>query len=346
MRDESVQAALKAHPLADLAWLKRRREKIIEPDLAIVDPHHHLWDRPGNRYLFEEAFDDFAPGHQVIATVHVEGRYMYRTTGPDEFKSLGETEFINGVASRSATGLSGPLKMCAGIVGPVDLLLGERVEPILAAHLAAGDGRFRGVRPTILWHENSEVLAVKNPRGVLSRSEAAAALRCVSKLGLSLDIWAFFTQMDEVLEVCREHPDLIVVINHFGGPLGIGPYAGRPDESFEDWREAMRRVATCENAVIKLGGLGMRYAGFEFNTLTDPPSSDLLAQSWRPYIEECIGLFGPQRCMFESNFPVDRGMYSYEILWNAFKKVTSNLSTSERARLFRETAAQVYRLSI
>jgi L-fuconolactonase len=345
MPDESIQAALKAHPVADLAWLARRKEEIVEPALPIIDPHHHLWDHPGDRYLLDEALQDFTSGHNVVATVHLQCRSMYRASGPEEFKPVGETEFINGIAAQSASGLYGPTKVCAGIVGTVDLLLGNRVEPVLESHLAAGGDRFRGVRPTIVWHESKEVLPAGNVPNVLSRPEAMAAVKSISKFGLSLDLWAFFTQLDEVAQVCRDNPDLTVVVNHAGGPLGIGPYADRREDVFVEWRKNLEIVSRCENAVIKLGGLAMRYGGFAFNELPEPPSSDVLVENWKRYFDVCIELFGPQRCMFESNFPVDRGMCSYQVLWNAFKKMTKHFSETERRYLFSGTAARVYRLA-
>jgi len=346
MSDDSIRAAIKAHLGVNLEWLAKRREDIVEADLKIVDPHHHVWDMPGNRYLFDEALADFQSGHNVVSTVHIQCHSMYRAEGPEEMKPVGETEFVNGVAAQSASGEYGPTRVCAGIVGTTDLMLGDRVQPVLEAHIQAGGGRFRGIRPTAAWHESPQVRALNIPPHILMQEQARAAIRCVDKLHLSLDLWVFFTQLDEVLDVCREFPNLRVIINHVGGPVGIGPYVDQKEAVFNEWRSKIRALAEHPNTVIKLGGLAMRYAGFNFNQLPEPPSSDLLAEKWNPYIAVCIEEFGPQRCMFESNFPVDRGMCNYHVLWNAYKKMTRSYSTEEREYLFSKTAADIYQLAI
>lgn len=344
--DDPIRAALKAHIKVNLEWLATQREEIVEPELKIVDPHHHILDLPGNRYLFDDLLGDIKSGHQVVATVHVQAHAMYRADAPEEFKPVGETEFINGMAAQSASGDYGPARLCAGIVATTDLMLGGRVEPVLEAHARAGGERLRGIRPTTAWHESTQVRALDIQPHILMQKEAREAIACIGRHGLSLDLWLFFTQLGEAREVCRAFPELPVVINHVGGLIGIGPYADRREEVFREWRRAVRELADCPNAVIKLGGLGMRYAGFQFNQLPAPPSSDLMAETWRPYIDECIQSFGPARCMFESNFPVDRAMYNYHVLWNAFKKLASGYSADEKADLFHRTASRVYRLDI
>ena len=292
MSDDSIRAAIKAHLGVNLAWLATRKEPIVEPELKIVDPHHHVWDMSGNRYLFDEVSADFQSGHNVCASVHVQCHSMYRADGPEEMKPVGETEFINGVAAQSASGEYGPTRVCAGIVGTTDLMLGARVEPVLEAHVRAGGGRFRGIRPTLAWHESSQVRALDIQPHILVQKQAQDAIGCIDKLKLSLDVWVFFTQLDEVLEVCRSHPSLKVIVNHAGGPVGIGPYAGQREAVFAVWRSKIAALAQCPNAVIKLGGLAMRYGGFDFNKLPAPPSSDLLVEKWTPYIEACIESFG------------------------------------------------------
>jgi len=327
-------------------WLDSQKEVIIEPDLPIVDPHHHVWDMPANRYMFDNVLADFQSGHNVIASVHVQCHSMYRFDGPEEMKPVGETEFVNGVAAQSASGEYGPIRVCAGIIGTTDLMLGGGVEPVLEAHMLAGRERFRGIRPTLAWHESPQVRALDIKPNILMQREAREAISCLNKFNLSLDLWLFFSQLDEALDVCRRFPDLKVIINHTGGPVGIGPYEGQQESVFRQWRKSIESLAQCPNAVIKLGGLAMRYGGFNFNKLTTPPSSDLLVEKWASYIDVCIQSFGPNRCMFESNFPVDRGMCNYHVLWNAFKKMTQQYSASERECLFTRTAAETYRLSI
>jgi L-fuconolactonase len=346
MSDESIRTAIKAHLGVNQEWLAARREEIVEPALKIIDPHHHVWDMPGNRYMFDEVQADFGSGHDVIASVHVQCHSMYRASGPQEMKPVGETEFINGIAAQSASGEYGPTRICAGIVGTADLMLGSRVEPVLEAHLQAGGGRFRGIRPTAAWHESPQVRALDIQPHLLMQAQAREAIRCIGQLNLVLDLWLFFTQLDEALDICRSFPELTVVINHAGGPVGIGPYENQREAVFEVWRQRIAALAECPNAVIKLGGLAMRYGGFNFNKLSLPPSSDLLVEKWKPYVDVCIDAFGPRRCMFESNFPVDRGMCNYHVLWNAFKKMTRRYSPEEREQLFSGTAAETYRLTI
>jgi L-fuconolactonase len=346
MSDDSIRAAIKAHLGVNPEWLARRREEIVEPGLEIVDPHHHVWDMPGNRYLFDEVRGDFESGHRIVASVHVQCHSMYRADGPEELRPVGETEFVNGIAAQSASGEYGPSRICAGIIGTTDLMLGGRVEPVLQAHIRAGGGRFRVIRPSLAWHESSEVRALNIPPRILMQKEAREAIACIEKLGLTLDTWIFFTQLDEALDVCRSFPGLKVIINHAGGPVGIGPYEGQRDAVFAVWRQKIEALARCPNAFIKLGGLAMRYGGFHFNKLPEPPSSDLLVEKWTPYVETCIQSFGPKRCMFESNFPVDRGMCNYHVLWNAFKKMTRHYSPEERRSLFSRTAAATYGLTI
>lgn len=346
MSDESIRAALKAHIGVNHEWLAKRNEEIVEPELKIVDSHHHVWDMPSNRYLFDDLLADFNSGHRIVASVHVQCHSMYRADGPAEMRPVGETEFVNGIAAQSASGQYGPAKVCAGIIGTADLMLGGRAQPVLEAHMAAGGGRFRGIRPTLAWHESPQVRALDIPPSILMQKEAREAIACLSKLNLTLDAWLFFTQLDELLDVCRSFPDLKVIIDHCGGPVGIGPYEGRQDEVFAVWVEKLAALARCPNTRIKLGGQGMRYAGFQLNTLPAPPTSDLLVEKWRPHMEACIEVFGPDRCMFESNFPVDRGMCNYHVLWNAFKKMTRHYSASEREHLFSRTAADTYNLDL
>jgi predicted TIM-barrel fold metal-dependent hydrolase len=329
-------------------WLAQVREEILDPALPIVDPHHHLWDRPGARYLLDELLHDTGSGHDVRATVYVQARFMYRTEGPEELRSIGETEFANGVAARSASGLYGPGRAGAGIVGMVDLMLGDAVAPLLEKHMQAGGARFRGIRNQTAWHELPEINSNPVPprKGLLSEPAFLRGAGRLREHNLSLDVWAYHTQLDEVVALARALPDLSVVLDHAGGPLGAGPYAGQRDAVFEDWSARMRRLAQCPNTTVKLGGLGMAVNGFGFERQALPPSSEQLARAWRPYIEFCIEAFGAERCMFESNFPVDKGSYSYSALWNAFKRLAANASGDEKAALFSGTATRVYRLQL
>ena len=328
-------------------WLALHREDILEPALPIIDPHHHLWDRKGSRYFVLDLLDDVRTGHDVRATVAVEAAAMYRRDAPAELQPVGETEFLNGQAAISASGEYGDCRVCSGIVGHADLCLGERVRPVLEAHVRAGGGRFRGVRFISAWHPDPAARAslANPPPHVLGHPGFRAGFAQLSPLGLSFDAWMYHTQVPELVELARAFPDTAIVLNHVGGAIGIGPYAGKRDQVFAEWRANMRALASCLNVHVKLGGLGMRLFGFDFGSAPRPASSEQLAQAWRPYIETCIEAFGTQRCMFESNFPVDKGSCSYAVLWNAYKRIAANASDADKQWLFSATAGKVYRLS-
>ena len=328
------------------AWLAQHREEVLDPGLPICDPHHHLWDFEAHRYLLPDLLADLQGGHQVRSSVFLECTAMYRAEGPEEWRSLGETEFVNGAAAMSASGRYGAVRVCSGIVGYADLGLGARVEEILRAHVAAGGGRFRGIRH-IVAHDPSGAIRVShtNPGpGRMQDSRFREGLARLAPLGLSFDAWLYHPQIPELTALARAFPGQPIVLNHAGGPVGIGPYAGRRDEVFAQWRPAIRELATCPNVHVKLGGLGMKIIGFEFHKRPRPPGSEELARLWRPYIETCIEAFGPDRCMFESNFPVDKVCCSYVVIWNAFKRLASGASAADKAALFHDTAAGFYKL--
>ncbi|MGH2458226.1 MAG: amidohydrolase family protein [Chloroflexota bacterium] len=329
------------------AWLDRWHEDIVEPDLPIVDPHHHLWERPGWRYLLDDLLADLKSGHRIIATVFVQCRSMHRTSGPEELRPVGETEFVNGVGAMSASGGYGPTRICAGIVGHADLRLGARVQPVLEAHLRAGGDRFRGIRHIVAWNADASTLNPGNPApaDLLADRSFREGFGRLAPLGLSFDAWLYHSQIDELTDLARAFPDTRIVLNHVGGPLGIGAYAGRRDEVFADWRVSIRGLASCPNVSVKLGGMGMRINGFGFDDLPEPASSEALANAWRPYVETCVEAFGASRCMFESNFPVDKGSYPYAAYWNACKRLSRGASAHEKADLFRRTAARFYRIA-
>jgi L-fuconolactonase len=328
------------------AWLDQVREEIIEPALPIIDPHHHLWDQPGERYLLDDLLRDTGSGHDVRATVFVQCGAMYRAGGPEDRRPLGETEFVTGVAAQSASGIHGPTRACAGIVGMVDLTLGDRVAPLLEAHLAVAGERFRGVRNRTAWHPAPEVRSNLSspPPGPLAHPGFRDGAKRLAGFGLALDVWAYHTQLAQVVELARTVPELTVVVDHVGGPIGVGPFAGRRAEVFAEWRRDMLALAACPNTVVKLGGLAMQVGGFDFHLRDRPPTSAELAEAWRPHVETCIEAFGPARCMFESNFPVDKGMCGYAVLWNAFKRLAAGASAEEKTALFSGTAVRVYRL--
>src|ERR1051326_2213265 len=257
-------------------WLAQWHEDILEPNLPIVDPHHHPWDRPGWRYLLDELLADLDSGHNVVATVFVQCRAMYRRDGAEELRPLGETEFVNGIAAMSASGRYGSARVCAGIVGHADLGLGARVEPVLEAHLRAAGGRFRGIRHITTWDADSSVMnpSYRPPPGLLGDQRFREGFAKLAPLGLAFDAWLYHPQIDELTALAQKFPDARIVLDHVGGPLGTG------------------------------------------------------------------------RCMFESNFPVDKGAYSYAAYWNACKHLTRAASAAEKADLFRDTAARFYGLEL
>ena len=332
--------------MADEHDMKAGAEAALDPELPICDPHHHLWDHPGNRYLLDELLHDTDSGHTVVQTVFVECLSMYRKDGPPEMKPVGETEFVQGIAAQSASGNYGPMAACTGIVGFADLSLGDGVQAVLEAHLAASPNRFRGIRHAASWHASPDIRNAHTgaPEGLMLETTFRTGLACLHRLGLSLDAWLYHTQLMELVDLARACPDGTIILDHVGGPLGIGPYEGQRDAVFQDWKRGMTELATCPNVVVKLGGLTMPMSGFGWHKHDTPPTSAQLAQALGPYYLFCIEQFGVERCMFESNFPVDKTSCSYVVLWNAFKRITHDFSADERLALFHDTAARAYRL--
>jgi predicted TIM-barrel fold metal-dependent hydrolase len=341
-------------------------EQILEPELPIVDPHHHLWDRrnyaapaaaehpfmtaiaDARRYLLDELMADTGSGHNVVATVFVECGAFYKADGPLALRPVGETEFVNGVAAMSASGLYGDFRACAGIVGRADLLLGDGVVEVLEAHVAAGGGRFRGIRNSASFDADKEVLGPLNrvEAGLYLRDDFRTGFGHLAQMGLSFDAWLLEPQLGDMIDLARAFPETTIVLDHVGTPIGRGSYEGRMQERFAGWRANIRELAKSPHVNVKLGGLAMAFCNFP-SFLAEPRApSEQLAEEWRPYIETCIEAFGPGRCMFESNFPVDMGSCSYATLWNAFKRIAAGYSADEKTALFSGTAKKVYRLAV
>ena len=347
MQSADLATAPSPHLPVRPEWLARRQEEILEPDLPIVDPHHHLVDRENTgRYLLPDLLADTGTGHDITATVYLEWLSMYRAAGPAEMRPVGEVEFASGVAAMAASGGYGKTQICAGIVGYADLMLGAAVEPVLEAMITAGGGRFRGIRYISASHPDDAARgsSVNRPAELLMNPKVREGFARLHPLGLSFDAWMYFTQLGELVDLARAFPDTPIVLDHVGGAIGIGPYAGRRDEVFATWRKSIEELARYPNVHVKLGGLGMRLFGFDVAGKEMPPSSEELATLWRPYIETCVAAFGPQRAMFESNFPVDKGSGSYPVFWNAFKRIAAGCSAAEKAALFAGTASRFYRL--
>jgi len=332
-------------------WLALTREDVLEPDLPICDPHHHLWDhrteRVAPRYLLDEILADVQSGHNVVSTVFIECGAMFKTDGPEALRPIGETEFVNGIAAMSASGLYGKTRVAAGIVGTANLRLGDAVGAVLDAQIAAGGGRFRGIRLGASWDPDPEVPEhrTKPGPGLFLRDDFRAGFAQLARRQLTFEAWCYHRQIPDVTALARAFPDTTIVLDHFGGPVGVGTYAGKAKDVFAEWRTSIKELATCRNVVAKLGGINMEVNGFGWHERSRPPGSQELCDATRPYYELTIEQFGVDRCMFESNFPVDKASCSYTVLWNSFKRLTSRYSAAEKAKLFHDTAARVYRLA-
>ncbi len=331
-------------------WLALTVEAALEPELPICDPHHHLWDRREEfiapRYLLDEILEDVTSGHNVVSTVFIECGAMFKTHGPPAFRAIGETEFVNGIAAMSASGIYGTARIAAGIVGTANLKLGDAVGDLLDAQIAAAGGRFRGVRLGAAWDPDDRVPDHRTNPGphLFLRDDFRAGFAQLARRQLTFEAWCYHPQIPDVTALARAFPDTTIVLDHFGGPLGIGPYAGKGDDVYAAWRMSIAELATCPNVVAKLGGINMAVNGFGWHERSRPPSSRELADATRRYYDVTIETFGVDRCMFESNFPVDMVSASYTVLWNSFKRLTSGYSAAEKAKLFHDTAARVYRL--
>ena len=331
-------------------WLACTIEPTLEPELPICDPHHHLWDfrRDGvaPRYLLNELLGDLSSGHNVVSTVFVECGTMFKAGGPEELRPVGETEFAAGIAAMSESGQYGSTRIATSIVGTAYLGLGDAVAEVLDRQIAAAGGRFRGIRQGAAWHESPDVPNHRTEPApdIYLDSRFREGFRHLAPRGLSFEGWCYHPQIPMLTDLARAFPDTTIVLDHFGGPLGIGPFAGRRDEVFAEWRRSVGRLAECPNVFAKLGGIAMVVNGFGWHEREAPPTSKILTEATRRYYEHTIELFGVERCMFESNFPVEKVSCSYNVLWNSFKRLTKGYSADERALLFHDTAARVYRL--
>ena len=327
-------------------WLAKATEEVLEPELPIIDPHHHLWDmETWGRYLADDLLADVTAGHNVVGTVFVDCRSMYREDGPEALRPVGETEFVEGVATQFAAERNEKPGFCGGIVGHAALFLGDGVAEVLEAHMEASD-RFRGIRHMTAWdpHEDARYPGSTMRAGMLLEAKFKEGFSRLAPLGLSFDAWFFHPQIPDLTALARAFPETSIILDHFGGPLGIGYYADRRAEVMANWKRDIKELAACENVVVKIGGLVMDINGFGFHDRDVPPSSLELAAATRDYYLHTIDCFGSDRCMFESNFPVDKQSCSYTVLWNSFKRISEGMSEAERTALFSGTASRVYRL--
>ncbi len=321
-------------------------EEVLDPGQRIVDAHHHLYERSGLRYLADEFLKDLASGHDVRATVFVQARSMLRSEGPEAMKPVGETEYAAGVADLCVSGNSMPM-LCAAIVGQVDLTLGDAVLPVLRAHIEAGRDRFRGVRHVAAWDADASLVNPVYPTtaDLLDSPAFRAGFAHLEALGLSFDAWLLFPQIPRLTKLARAFPNIPIALNHCGGIVGIGAYAGRRLEVYSQWAASLRELADCPNVMVKLGGLGMPLSGFGFDAREREPKSSDLATAWHPWIDHSIELFGPKRCMFGSNFPADRVSHSYATGWNAMKRIAQGASPDAKDSLFWRSASRFYTLA-
>ena len=337
-------------PYGDNDWLALTQEPTLEPELPICDPHHHFWDlRPGSipyqRYLLHELNADIYSGHNVRSTAFVEARSMYRPGGPEELRPVGEVEFVQGLAAASNSGVYGDSRAAAAIVGHADLKLADKVQPVLEALQAASPNRFRGIRHNVTWNTDPS-WDNRETQGILANSQFREGARVLARMGLSLDMMQAFPQMPEIADFAKAVPDLTIILNHIGGLSRTGIYANKDDEVIPVWEEGIAAVAACPNVVVKLGGLGMPRIGFGWHGREVPIGSEELAEAMSPWLPYCIEQFGPNRCMFESNFPPDKVSFSYNVMYNAFKIMSGSYSSTERAAMLHDTAVRVYRIDV
>jgi predicted TIM-barrel fold metal-dependent hydrolase len=322
-------------------WVATTREEALEPDLPIIDPHHHLWEREGmNTYMLDELHADTGAGHNVVATVFVDCMWGYRSDGPEHLRPVGETETVTALAENDTSGGA----EIRGIVSYADMTLGDAVTEVLEAHVAAGHGRFRGIRHATAYDPDPRIRRThtRPTPGLMGDATFRRGVARLGQLGLTFDAWLYHPQIPELTELARAVPDVTFILDHIGGPLGVGPYEGQRDEIMATWRDDISELATCPNVVVKVGGIGMVIYGMGFEHRPQAPTSDELVEVWGGPIAHVIERFGADRCMFESNFPVDKMSVGYVTLWNSFKKMAAGASTEEKASLFHGTAARVY----
>jgi predicted TIM-barrel fold metal-dependent hydrolase len=341
-------------------------EAILEADLPIIDPHHHLWDlrpmlpmfpEPHHRFIetlvpvAHYTFDQFnteiaSSGHNVVGTVFMECGAFYNGALGEALKPVGEVEYVNGVAAQSASGLYGNARLCAGIVGHADLMLGAAAGAVLDGLKAAAPTRFKGIRHQGAWDADPEVLGppFHAPPELYRDAKFREGFAELGKRGMSFDAWILEPQIGDVIDLARAFPDTPICLDHCGTPLGNASYSGKLEERFPIWREAIIELGKCENVMVKLGGLAMHNCDLPSEGPAAGWSSERLAPLWKPYIETCIEAFGTNRAMFESNYPVDRWGASYPVLWNTFKRLTSGASVDEKAALYAGNAACFYGL--
>lgn len=336
-------------PFGGNDWLDLTTEETLEPDLPICDPHHHFWDHrseriPYQEYLLPQLVEDITSGHDVTSTVFIEARSMYRQNAPDHMKPIGEVEFVQGLAAASASGIYGDSRAAAAIVGHANLNLGSEVREVLEALKEASPNRFRGIRHSVTWdpHPEIENTALHKSEGQMVTKNFQDGAKILAEMGLTFEAWMYSHQLGELVNLAKTVPNLKIILNHVGGLVLDGPYESKREEVLANWRDRIKELSECPNVVVKLGGIGMPRTGFDWHLRQKPIGSEELASQMEPLLSYCIEQFGPERGMFESNFPVDKVSYSYNILYNAFKIFSKDYSATERALMFRDNAIDIY----
>ena len=331
-------------------WLDQHIEEAILPELQIIDPHHHLWDAGFGRYYVEELLKDIkSSGHNVESTVYImssSNTKIYAKDGLEEFRSLSEIKFATDEAKRADLIPHNHIKVNASIVGSVDLTFGKKLEPVLEKAIDISEGRLKGIRMLLASHQDPRINsgAVRSDLGLMLHPNFIDGAKCIQNSSLSLDFWIYHTQLNELEQIAKALPDLTIILNHVGGPIHLGEYEGKQALTHREWRLAMMRLSRIPNINVKLGGLGMAVNGAKFHEKNIPPNSTQLSDIWKPWIYETLDMFGFDRCMFESNFPVDKGSCSYGVLWNAFKILAKNMSKDEKNKLFKQNASRIYKI--
>tara|TARA_X000000368_G_scaffold178493_1_gene140847 strand:+ start:4874 stop:5902 length:1029 start_codon:yes stop_codon:yes gene_type:complete len=338
--------------LSQQEWLAQISEEIIDPEQRIIDPHHHLW--PGvssdssensNQYLLEDLWADTSSGHNVTNTVFIDCSQCYWNSTDQALNPVGETEFVKKIADESKA--DPKQATISGIVGHVDMLLGFEAERVLEKHLEIGQELFKGIRHAGGWDPHPNVRNSHHDafEGLYLQPNFLDGLQTLAKLGYVFEAWQYHHQIPQITELAKQFPDLVIILNHFSGPLGIGSYENKQADIFPQWQKDLKELSLHENVFAKLGGLAMPVNGFGFHIQDKPPTSDEFILKQKAYYETALEYFTPKRCMFESNFPVDKASISYPVLWNAFKKLATSYSASEKDQLFYKTASTVYRIT-
>jgi len=326
-------------------WLAQSTEQAIDTSRRIIDPHHHF-------FVDSERFPDYdldslwadTATHKVEQTVYLQCWEGYRKDGPEDMKCVGETEGVAVIAERAKR--QPQSAQIGAMMGETDLR-NPRARAVLEAHCAASS-LFRGIRQIVAWDESSDVLfimeGVSGP-DVYADPAFRAGFKVLSEMGLRFDAWHYHPQTPHLTALARVFPETPIVIDHLGTPVGIGQYEGHEEEVYRIWARDLAELAACPNVCIKLGGMAMPWNGFHFESASVPPTSDMLVEKWARYFHHAIEKFGPERCMFESNFPVDKCATTYATLWNAYKKMAARYSDAEQNAMFSGTAARFYGLS-